>query len=129
MEDSSSMGMSEQNKAEPTGADVSNGDGTTAGAPRTGERATGEPPANPLDLAARQAQRQQELLAAKLADPDPKAAVLGSAAVAVLEFGTTLRTTLLAVVDSTSDPAERLERLMPGLRMYGNLVRLADKLT
>lgn len=83
----------------------------------------------PATLALRRAERQQEYLTAKLADPDPKAAVLGSLALEALDFNTLLKSALLEAVAGCEDPTERLQTLVPGMRLYSNLLRLAEKLT
>ena len=73
-------------------------------------------------------QRLEELLAAKLADPDPKRAVLGSAAIEALEFTAQLKTATLQAYAQTNDPAQRQERLMAGMRLHGATLKLAEKL-
>lgn len=73
--------------------------------------------------------RQQELLAAKLADPDPRAATLAVVAAEMFEVSSQLKNTILEVAATVRDPIQRLERLTPAVRTFGTMVNLAQKLT
>jgi hypothetical protein len=82
-----------------------------------------------LLAAGRRAQRPQELLAAKLDHPDPKQAVLGSAAIEMLDFNTALKSAMLEAAAEASEPAQRFDTPMSGMRLYGSMLKLAEKLT
>lgn len=89
-----------------------------------------EPATNqPATLALRRAERQQQYLEAKLADPDPKNAVLGSLALEALEFTPLLKSAMLEVAAACEDPTQRLQTLLPGIRLYSAVLRMAEKLT
>ena len=82
-----------------------------------------------VDLSGRRALRQQELLAAKLDHPDPKHAVLGWAAIEMLDFNAELKSAMLEAAADASAPEQRLETLVSGMRLYGSTLKLAEKLT
>ncbi len=81
-----------------------------------------------VDLATRRSERQQELLASMLANPDPKAAIVGSAVMELLEFTAMLKSAISETAAATSDPAERLAKVSAPLQMYATFCRLAQKL-
>lgn len=86
-----------------------------------------EPP--PSDLEARRARRQAEYLARALAEPDPKAAVIGSSVAELLEFLPMLKTATIEAAAAAADPVERLAKLTKGVQTSAAVCRLGQALS
>ena len=85
-------------------------------------------PADTPDLPALRRQRQQQLLTDILAGGEARHAVLASAGVNALEFNVVLKKTALEATACAEDPFQRLQMLVPSMRLYGSLLKLGKEL-